>query len=66
MRIIGPEMKKIIIKLKKVHSQGSAVAGTLNFVTVRKTVTWMFPLCQVTRDSSFRCVWGVGESAWRC
>ena len=39
MRIIGPEMKKIIIKPKQVHSQGSVVAGTLNFVTVRKTVT---------------------------
>lgn len=34
------------------------VAGTLNFVTVRKAITLMFALCQVTQGSTFRGVCG--------
>lgn len=37
------------------------VAGTLNFVTMRKAITLMFALCQVTQGSTFRCVWGGGR-----
>lgn len=37
------------------------VAGTLNFVTMRKAITLMFALCQVTQGSTFRCVGGGGR-----